>query len=77
MILFITNYILRIIKLSIKIIISLFSTIRDETLKCIKNFAKKCGTPLHREVLDLVLDQITGRLNNFCKADNPDRLGMS
>jgi len=50
------------------------NTIRDETLKCIKTFAKKCGTPLHREVLDLVLDQITGRLNSFCKADNPDRL---
>jgi hypothetical protein len=49
-------------------------TIREDALKCVKAYGKKCGTPLHREVLDLVLDQMTGRLNNFCKADNPDRL---
>ncbi|XP_054165747.1 uncharacterized protein LOC128963268 [Oppia nitens] len=49
------------------------NTIREDTIKCIKAYGKKCGTPLHREVMDLVVDQITGRLNVFCKADNPDR----
>jgi len=48
-------------------------TIREETIKCVKAYTKKCGTPLHRELFDLVLDQITGRVNTFCKADNPDR----
>lgn len=54
----------------------LCSTIREDAVKCVKTYSKKCGTPLHREVLDLVLDQITNRLNKFCKADNPDRVAF-
>jgi len=52
------------------------NTIRDETLKCVKAYSKKCGTPLHREMLDLVLDQILSRLNKFCAKDNPDRISF-
>jgi hypothetical protein len=49
------------------------NTIRDDTIKCIKTYSKKCATPLHRELLDLVLDQVMSRLTKFCKQDNPDR----
>jgi hypothetical protein len=49
-------------------------TIREDMIKCVKSYTKKCGTPLHREVLDLVLDQITGRISRFCKDDNPLRI---
>lgn len=49
------------------------STIKDDTIKCAKNYGKKCGTPLHREMMDLILDQITSRLSKFCKHDNPER----
>jgi len=49
------------------------STVRDDTIKCVKTYSKKCGTPLHRELLDLVLDQITSRMTKFCKGDNADR----
>jgi len=48
-------------------------TIREDMIKCVKSYTKKCGTPLHREVLDLILDQITGRISRFCKEDNPLR----
>jgi hypothetical protein len=48
-------------------------TIREDMIKCVKSYTKKCGTPLHREVIDLVLDQITGRISRFCKEDNPLR----
>lgn len=51
------------------------STIKDDTIKCAKAYGKKCGTPLHREVMDLILDQITSQTNKYCKADNPDRIG--
>jgi len=52
------------------------NTIRDDTIKCVKAYAKKCATPLHRELMDLVLDQITNRQNKFCKSDNPDRVSF-
>jgi len=48
-------------------------TIREDIVKCIKGYFKKCGSPLHREVLDLVVDQITNRANRFCKDDNPSK----
>jgi hypothetical protein len=48
-------------------------TIRDDTINCVKTYSKKCGSPLHRELLDLILDQIMGRLTKFCAKDNPDR----
>jgi len=48
-------------------------TIKEDMIKCVKSYTKKCGTPLHREVLDLILDQITGRIARFCKPDNPLR----
>jgi len=51
-------------------------TIKEDVIKCINTYSKKCGTPLHREVLNLVLDQITSRLTTFCKADNPDRIAF-
>ncbi|XP_054165815.1 uncharacterized protein LOC128963336 [Oppia nitens] len=41
-------------------------TIRDDTLKCLKNYFKKCGTPLHREISDLIIDQVDFRINRFC-----------
>ena len=49
-------------------------TIKDDTVKCAKGYGKKCGTPLHRELMDLILDMITNRMTKFCKADNPDRV---
>jgi hypothetical protein len=52
------------------------STIKKDVVECVKAYSKKCGSPLHREILDLVLDQITSRVNTFCKADNPDRVGF-
>jgi hypothetical protein len=42
-------------------------------IKCVKAYSKKCGTPLHRELFDLILDQITSRISKFCKEDNPAR----
>lgn len=52
----------------------LCSTIKDDTVKCAKTYGKKCGTPLHRELMDLILDMITARMSKFCKHDNPDRV---
>jgi len=46
-------------------------TIREDMVKCVKAYFKKCGSPLHREVLDLMIDQVTNRANKFCKEDNP------
>jgi len=48
-------------------------TIREDMIKCVKAYTKKCGTPLHRELIDLILDQITNRISRFCKQDNPNR----
>lgn len=48
-------------------------TTRDDLTKCIKSFIKKCGTPLHREVTDLLTDQITNQVARFCDPKNPAR----
>jgi hypothetical protein len=50
------------------------NTIRDDMTKCIKGFFKKCGSPLHREVLDLMIDQMTNRVTKFCRDDNPAKI---
>jgi len=47
------------------------NTVKEDIVKCVKGYFKKCGSPLHREVLDLVVDQITNRAQRFCKDDNP------
>lgn len=41
-------------------------TIKDDTMKCAKAYFKKCGTPLHRELSDLVMDVIMHRVTQFC-----------
>ena len=48
-------------------------TTRDDLTKCIKSYMKKCGTPLHREVTDLLTDQITNQVARFCDPKNPAR----
>lgn len=48
-------------------------TVKDDLSKCIKSYVKKCGTPLHREVIDLVIDQVTNQVGRFCDPANPDR----
>jgi len=48
-------------------------TVREDMIKCVKGYSKKCGTPLHRELFDLILDQITSSISKFCKEDNPAR----
>jgi len=48
-------------------------TTREDLPKCIKSFTKKCGTPLHRELADLVVDQITNQVGRFCDEKNPNR----
>lgn len=50
-------------------------TVREDLSKCIKSYVKKCGTPLHREVVDLVIDQVTNQVSRFCQQGNPDRAG--
>ena len=35
-------------------------------MKCAKAYFKKCGTPLHRELSDLVMDVIMHRVTQFC-----------
>ena len=35
-------------------------------MKCAKAYFKKCGTPLHRELSDLVMDVIMHRVTRFC-----------
>ncbi len=42
-------------------------------IKCVKGYADKCGTPLHKELFSLILDQITSSISKFCKEDNPTR----
>jgi len=49
-------------------------TIREDMVKCIKGYFKKCGSPLHREVLDLMIDQMTNRATKFCRDDNPAKI---
>jgi len=44
-------------------------TIKEDVIKCVKGFVKKCGTPLHREVSDLLVDQVLLRVKKFC--DDP------
>lgn len=41
-------------------------TIKDDTIKCVKSYFKKCGTPLHRELSDMVIDVIMHRVTRFC-----------
>lgn len=41
-------------------------TIKEDTMKCIKGYFKKCGTPLHREISDLVMDMVLHRVTKFC-----------
>ena len=48
-------------------------TTRDDLTKCIKTFIKKCGTPLHREMTDLITDQVTNQVARFCDPKNPAR----
>lgn len=50
-------------------------TVREDLSKCIKSFVKKCGTPLHREVADLITDQVTNSVARFCDQKNPNRKG--
>ena len=47
--------------------------IKVDLSKCIKSFIKKCGTPLHREVADLIVDQVTNSVARFCDEKNPNR----
>lgn len=47
--------------------------IKVDLTKCVKTFMKKCGTPLHREIADLIVDQMTGQLNRFCDEKNAER----
>lgn len=47
--------------------------IKDDLAKCVKSYVKKCGTPLHREVVDLVVDQVTVSIERFCDEKNPER----
>ena len=35
-------------------------------MKCVKSYFKKCGTPLHREISDLVMDMVVHRVSKFC-----------
>lgn len=48
-------------------------TVREDLSKCVKGYIKKCGTPLHREVTDLVIDQVTTSAERFCDEKNPER----
>lgn len=48
-------------------------TIKEDLSKCIKSYIKKCGTPLHREVADLIIDQVTNSVARFCDDKNPNR----
>ncbi|KAI2809949.1 hypothetical protein BLOT_001102 [Blomia tropicalis] len=41
-------------------------TIKDDTMRCVKTYFKKCGTPLHREISDLVMDMVVHRVSRFC-----------
>lgn len=52
-------------------------TVKDDLSKCIKSYIKKCGTPLHREVADLIIDQVTNSVARFCEEKNPNRKGKS
>nr|XP_027193853.1 uncharacterized protein LOC113788586 isoform X2 [Dermatophagoides pteronyssinus] len=47
-------------------IITTSQGIKDDTMKCAKAYFKKCGTPLHRELSDLVMDVIMHRVTQFC-----------
>ncbi|KAH9415226.1 hypothetical protein DERP_006318 [Dermatophagoides pteronyssinus] len=47
--------------------------IKEDLTKCVKNFIKKCGTPLHKEVSDLIVDQIDNSISRFCDPNNPQR----
>jgi len=40
----------------------------DESMVCIKGFIKKCGTPIHRELFDFVLEQFSESVKLFCKS---------
>jgi hypothetical protein len=43
---------------------------------CLRGYFKKCGTPLHREILGLILDQAQSHVNKFCD-NGPERESMS
>ncbi|KPM06997.1 hypothetical protein QR98_0054790 [Sarcoptes scabiei] len=47
--------------------------IREDLSKCVKNFLKKCGTPLHREIFDLIIDQMDLSISRFCDPKNAER----
>lgn len=47
--------------------------IKQDLSKCVKNFIKRCGTPLHKEVSDLIVDQIDNSISRFCDPNNPQR----
>lgn len=49
-----------------------FSAIKNGFVKCVKDFFKKCGTPLHREIGGLFVDQVTAQSNKFCNP-GPER----
>ncbi|KAF7494205.1 hypothetical protein SSS_03136 [Sarcoptes scabiei] len=40
--------------------------IKDDTIKCAKGYFKKCGTPLHREISDLIIDVLMHHVSGFC-----------
>jgi len=47
--------------------------IKVDLSKCIKTFMKKCGSPLHRELVELVMEQMNSHVTKFCNEKNPDR----
>lgn len=36
------------------------------TTDCIKGYMKKCGTPIQRELLDFILEQLVESVKQFC-----------
>jgi hypothetical protein len=36
------------------------------SITCLKNFMKKCGTPIQRELFDFMMEQFVESVNLFC-----------
>jgi hypothetical protein len=60
----------------LKVFQIIFSTIKKDFMGCLRGYFKKCGTPLHREILGLILDQAQSHVNKFCD-NGPERESMS
>ncbi|CAG2119430.1 unnamed protein product, partial [Medioppia subpectinata] len=45
----------------------LCGTLKGKFGACVRDYFKKCGTPLHREISGLILDQILFHSNDLCK----------